>query len=120
MGAAELQGRFLKVGYARREQPGGERSPTHNRPVMGRKGIGKLAMFSLANRIDLWSKKEGSPEVAGPVLVARLKEEISRNVAFTLEHVIEQYEWHSNKGPRIVYFDQIRRASGRERGFQYV
>src|SRR3546814_5683578 len=72
---------------------------------MGRKGIGKLAMFSLANRIDLWSKKEGSPEVAGAVLVARLKEEISRNVAYTLEPVIEQYEWNSSKGIRIVLSD---------------
>src|SRR3546814_18392616 len=90
MGAAELQGRFLKVGYARREQPGGERSPTHNRPVMGRKGIGKLAMFSLANRIDLWSKKEGSPEVAGAVLVARTTEEISRNGPYPLETIIKK------------------------------
>ncbi len=105
MGAPELQSRFLKVGYARREQPGGDRSPAHNRPVMGRKGIGKLAMFSLANRIDLWSKKESSPEVAGAVIVARLKDKISRNVAYTLEPVIEPYEWGSRKGTRIVLSD---------------
>src|SRR3546814_13386478 len=31
MGAAELHGRCLNVGYARREQPGGGRSPTQDR-----------------------------------------------------------------------------------------
>lgn len=101
MGSAELQGRFLKVGYARREQPGGKRSPKHDRAVMGRKGIGKLAMFSLANRIDIWSKKQDCPEVAGAVLVDELKEEISRNVAYTLEPVIEPYVWDTATGTRI-------------------
>lgn len=102
MGAAELQGRFLKVGYARREQPGGGLSPKHKRPVMGRKGIGKLAMFSLANRIDIWSKKEDSPEVTGAVLVEQLKEKIRRNVTYTLEPVTESYKWISTSGTRIV------------------
>lgn len=102
MGATELQGRFLKVGYARREQPGGARSPKHERPVMGRKGIGKLAMFSLANRIDIWSKKEGCPEVVGAVLVDRLKEKIKRNVPYTLEPVNKPYEWRTTTGTRIA------------------
>ncbi|WP_426345156.1 BbrUII/HgiDII family restriction enzyme [Alcaligenes sp. HNGD-HTN06] len=105
MGATELQGRFLKVGYARREQPGGARSPKHGRPVMGRKGIGKLAMFSLANRIDIWSKMKSSQEVAGAVLVSKLKEKISQNVGYTLEPVIEGYQWGANSGTRIVLSD---------------
>ncbi|MDE1965190.1 MAG: ATP-binding protein [Xanthomonadaceae bacterium] len=102
MGAAELQDRFLKVGYARREHPGGERSPKHERPVMGRKGIGKLAMFSLANRIDIWSRKENSLQVAGAVLVDRLKAKISQNVAYTLEPAIEPYRWGAGTGTRIA------------------
>jgi len=102
MGATELQNRFLKVGYARREQPGGNRSPKHDRPVMGRKGIGKLAMFSLANRIDIWSKKEGFPEVDGAVLVDRLKEKIRLNVTYTLEPVNEPYQWSLTTGTRIA------------------
>lgn len=102
MGPEELQGRFLKVGYARREQPGGARSPKFDRPVMGRKGIGKLAMFSLANRIDIWSKKEGCKDVAGAVLVDRLREMIGKNIPYSLEPVIENYSWDSNTGTRIV------------------
>lgn len=102
MGPEELQGRFLKVGYARREQPGGARSPKFDRPVMGRKGIGKLAMFSLANRIDIWSKKEGCKDVAGAVLVDRLREMIGKNITYSLEPVIEKYSWDSSTGTRIV------------------
>lgn len=101
MGASELQGRFLKVGYARREQPGGAHSPKYHRPVMGRKGIGKLAMFSLANRIDIWSRKDGSEQVDGAVLVGKLKELISKNVTYTLEAVGESYDWKNTTGTRI-------------------
>lgn len=102
MGAPELQGRFLKVGYARREQPGGGRSPKYNRPVMGRKGIGKLAMFSLANRIDIWSKKDNCKDVAGAILVEKLRENIGRNTPYSLEPVASQHDWESNTGTRIV------------------
>lgn len=105
MGADELQGRFLKVGYARREQPGGGRSPAFNRPVMGRKGIGKLAMFSLANRIDIWSKKGGCDQVSGAVLVEGLKSKISKNIPYSLELVMGEYEWADRTGTRIVLSD---------------
>ncbi|WP_062354265.1 ATP-binding protein [Pseudoxanthomonas mexicana] len=102
MGGSELQGRFLKVGYARREQLGGSRSPKFDRPVMGRKGIGKLAMFSLANRIDIWSKKEGDKDVAGAVLVDKLREQIRKNITYTLEPVSESHDWKSITGTKIL------------------
>lgn len=60
MSKDEIINRFLKVGYARREH-GRAKSDNLNRQVMGRKGIGKLAMFSLANKIQVYSyKKERS------------------------------------------------------------
>lgn len=102
MGPQELQDRFLNVGYARREQPDGKRSPKYGRPVMGRKGIGKLAMFSLANRIDIWSKMEASSPVAGAVLVDRLRSQISKNEPYTLEPVTDEYAWEARTGTRIV------------------
>lgn len=105
MGASELQGRFLTVGYARREQPGGSRSPEFDRPVMGRKGIGKLAMFSLANRIDIWSKKDTCPEVAGAILVDKLKENIRKGITYKLEPVTNPYQWKTDTGTRIALTD---------------
>ena len=52
----EVNKYFLDVGYdRRRERP----LTAKNRKVFGRKGIGKLAAFSLAKRIDLFSLKNG-------------------------------------------------------------
>lgn len=57
MTSNEINDRFLNIGQDRREMfplsPGG-------RKVLGRKGIGKLAVFSLAKVIDVVSQKENS------------------------------------------------------------
>ncbi|WP_421210680.1 ATP-binding protein [Aeromonas enteropelogenes] len=54
----DVIGKFLNVGYARRDR-GFAKSEKKQRQVMGRKGIGKLAMFSLANEIEVHTKKNG-------------------------------------------------------------
>lgn len=102
MGTDELQKRFLKVGYARRDHAGGSVSPEYRRPVMGRKGIGKLAMFSLANRIDIWSKKKDEAAVSGAVLVDELKGDIKNNTPYTLTEAIEDFDWNNRTGTRIL------------------
>ena len=53
----EIKERFLNVGYRRRDgQPG----PTpEGRHPMGRKGIGKLSLFSIANTVRIETIKEG-------------------------------------------------------------
>ncbi len=59
MTSNEINDRFLNIGQDRREMfplsPGG-------RKVLGRKGIGKLAVFSLAKVIDVVSQKENSSD----------------------------------------------------------
>ena len=47
--------RYLHVGYERRKAADGARTPRLNRPVMGRKGIGKLSLFSIAGRVEVQS-----------------------------------------------------------------
>jgi hypothetical protein len=55
---------YLKVGRDRRKSVGqGDRSRSKNRPVMGRKGIGKLAPFGICRRIEVLSS--GGPRVDG-------------------------------------------------------
>ena len=49
--------KYLTVGYERRETE--PVTPRLGRPVMGRKGIGKLSLFSIARRIEVYSVKDG-------------------------------------------------------------
>lgn len=54
MTPADFQQKFLKIGYSKRKD-GGELSPK-KRPFIGRKGIGKLALLSCAQKISIFSK----------------------------------------------------------------
>lgn len=57
MSLEEINEKFLTVGYAKR-QNGELKSKRYERAVMGRKGIGKLSLFSIANNIKIYTKKE--------------------------------------------------------------
>ncbi len=58
MSRVAIQEKFLRIGLKRRLKKGGDRSPKR-RPVMGRKGIGKLAGFGIARRVDVYTRPEG-------------------------------------------------------------
>lgn len=49
--------KYLLVGYERRDSEG--RTPRFKRQVMGRKGIGKLSLFSIAQTVEVHSVKGG-------------------------------------------------------------
>ena len=49
--------KYLVVGYERRKTEG--LTPTLKRPVMGRKGIGKLSLFSIARTVEVHSFRNG-------------------------------------------------------------
>ena len=57
MDDADLRGKYLKVGYQRRKGPSGDQTST-GRPVMGRKGIGKLSIFSIAENAKIFTRKK--------------------------------------------------------------
>ncbi|MBI5521838.1 MAG: ATP-binding protein [Desulfarculus sp.] len=61
----ECQRRFLNVGYCRRGGTPTERTLGKERPVLGRKGIGKFAGFGIAKSIDILtiSKETGEKTV---------------------------------------------------------
>ncbi len=64
MSVEDLNKKFLAVGYQRRKN-GHEKTPD-GRNVLGRKGIGKLSLFSIADTIEVHSVKSG--EKAGLIL----------------------------------------------------
>ena len=60
MDVEEINKRFLTVGYKKRDEEG-SKSTKWGRPFMGRKGIGKLSVFSIADRVLVYTTKEGVP-----------------------------------------------------------
>lgn len=56
MSEEDINKKYLTVGYAKRSN--GEASTPSGRAVMGRKGIGKLSIFSIAEEIELHSVKD--------------------------------------------------------------
>lgn len=52
----EVNDKYLNVGYQKRNK---EAITSKGRKVMGRKGIGKLSVFSIAEIVDVYTTKEG-------------------------------------------------------------
>jgi len=57
MTVKDANAKYLEIGYERREKEGG--FTKEGRSVMGRKGIGKLSLFSIADTIEVYSIKDG-------------------------------------------------------------
>jgi hypothetical protein len=60
MDATLLQNAYLIIGLNRRQFAGRDTSPRKKRSVMGRKGIGKLAAFGIANQVEVRSILHGN------------------------------------------------------------
>ena len=73
----DINERYLTVGYERRVH-GEARTPELDRPVMGRKGIGKLSLFSIAKTVDVHSVKDGQRHSFRMDLES-IREQITRN-----------------------------------------
>ena len=58
MDVDDINDKYLNVGYERRAK-GESFSQILHRPVMGRKGIGKLSLFSIARTVEVHSLKNG-------------------------------------------------------------
>jgi hypothetical protein len=85
MSETDLQEKFLNVGYARRNFS--DFTKSRNRRVMGRKGIGKLAMFSLANIVNISTLQEGNSAIGINVNVTQLKSTINKKEDYKLQPI---------------------------------
>jgi hypothetical protein len=70
MDVGTINNRYLKVGYRRRDD--GETTP-NGRSVMGRKGIGKLSLFSIADTTEVRTKLSGESLVGLRILTSELR-----------------------------------------------
>ena len=99
MTTEELNERFLTVGYKKRDKEGAT-SAKFERPFMGRKGIGKLSVFSIARTVTVYTTKSGQSEGLR-IKVEDLEESISKHEDYHPEPVAVPVE-HSKQGTTLV------------------
>ena len=56
MDSSDINNKFLYIGYQKRKES--KKSKKFDRMYMGRKGIGKLSMFSIAREVEVYSRKK--------------------------------------------------------------
>jgi hypothetical protein len=108
MTAADIQNKFLNVGYSRRQSSAkGKLSDSGRRRVMGRKGIGKLSMFALADHLKISSKTKATQAVGFLVDVPKFKESLEKHK----DHPLEEFApaaFRSGHGTRIELADILK------------
>ena len=107
MTLGDINDKFLCVGYTRREN-GEEKSPKFNRDVMGRKGIGKLSLFSIARNVEIHTTRvseSGESHTNGLLLnIKDIEEEIKKDGEYHPKNIpSDQFE--IEKGTRIILTD---------------
>ena len=110
MSAYDFQNKFLRIGYSKRKE---SKVSPKGRPYIGRKGIGKLALLSCAEKISVVSKQLGADYVGGTIDNAGLDDAITRDLAvgeYPLGHCsLGAFDEHT-KGHRqgtIIRFQNI-------------
>ena len=110
MSETEINRKYLNVGYERRKNEQ-VRTPKHDRPVMGRKGIGKLSLFSIAETVVVHTVKDR--EKSGFVMsVADIKAAIEKEGSTYHPEPLDESEITLGKeGTQIILTDLKKRVS---------
>lgn len=105
MARDHVQNKFLAVGYSRRTcEDTRDMSRSGKRRVMGRKGIGKLAMFSLATTITIVTRAKGSDAVAFTINVKDLLEKAeaaTKGADYPVQAIKIPEDFTAEQGTRI-------------------
>lgn len=112
MDTDDFQGKFLKIGYSKRKDPSNNLLE-RQRPFIGRKGIGKLALLSCAKTVEIISKKSGAEYTGGAIDNSGLDRAIDDDEstanyplgAVDMDH-FNGYTSEHNKGT-IIYFADL-------------
>lgn len=109
MNLSDINNKYLTIGYQKRSESG--ESPVFHRPVMGRKGIGKLSLFSIANIVEVYSQKD--EEVNGfKIDTESLREAIKTNdTYYPIELPTSNISFNGN-GTKIVLSDLKKKRIG--------
>ncbi|MFA5783243.1 MAG: ATP-binding protein [Phycisphaerae bacterium] len=108
----DFQNKFLRIGYSKRKE--GKTSHLKKRPYIGRKGIGKLALLSCADKIVVITKKYGGDYIGGVIDNSGLDKAITDDLTpkdYTLGTYNPDTFIKYTKGHRkgtIVYFENAK------------
>lgn len=109
MSKEDFQNKFLKVGYSKRSD--GKNNSPKGRSYIGRKGIGKLALLSCAEKISVISRLNNSEYVGGCIDNSNLDKAISEDSNEYELGTINFSNFYSLKENHtqgtIIYFDEI-------------
>lgn len=113
MTIADMNEKYLRVGYRRREEDDANgRTTAKGRQVMGRKGLGKLSLFSIANQIDVQSAKDGQSHGLR-MSVDGIHKSVENKEPFYRPDPLPADEVTVSKGTKIVLRDIKRQRLGR-------
>lgn len=112
MSADEINSKYLYVGYNRRENPKEAITLKHKRPVMGRKGIGKLSLFSIAKIIEVQTMKNGNRNgliLSSEEIEKKIKEtnegDLTKSATYLPEPIAEENLTIDRDGTLIILKD---------------
>lgn len=113
MSIEDMNTKYLRVGYRRREEDHETgRATAKGRPVMGRKGLGKLSLFSIANTIEVHSTKNG--EIHGlRMTVDGIHKSVQDREPFYSPEKLHRKEIQVTNGTVILLKDIKRQRLGR-------
>lgn len=121
MTGEDFQNKFLKIGYSKRKS--GNYKSSLERPFIGRKGIGKLALLSCAEKISVLSKAEGNEIVGGTIDNRDLDQAITDDLSsqeYKLENVSSAFYDRLNdlESGTLIVFESI--SSGIVNTLDYI
>ena len=121
MSKEDFQGKFLNIGYSKRKDP--NMRPLKERPFIGGKGIGKLALLSCAKKISIITKTSKTDYVGGVIDNNKLDQDISDGVNAQDSKLSEiddvvflDYKKEHTKGT-IIYFEDIHEGIKNKLGY---
>ena len=104
MNSEDFQSKFLRIGYSRRE----DKNNKSKRNVIGRKGIGKLAMLSISERVTIFSKKKDFEITGGKINNPELDKNIKKDESYSLgslttEDIKNEFGGKLEHGTKIIF-----------------
>lgn len=113
MDRSALNERFLRIAYRKRANEGSF-SPK-GRPVMGRKGIGKLSLFSIADTIEVETRMVGREIEALRLDIGQIRDDLQNNaeIDYAPTAIEPRHVWEQPHGT-VLRLSRLRKDRLRE------